>query len=108
MAALGESPASELLDVLTRPDADRAALIGRLQAWIERTHEARTSSAWSPTLPPVEACRDVLAVEQALADFGRRRSGRTEPRTTLLTVGAPECKSGETVLPHFGREQGVP
>lgn len=32
MAALGEPAARELLDVLERPDADRAALIGRLNA----------------------------------------------------------------------------
>jgi hypothetical protein len=30
--ALGEPAARELLDVITRPDADRAALIGRLYA----------------------------------------------------------------------------
>jgi hypothetical protein len=30
VAALGEPAARELLDLLTRPDADRAALIGRL------------------------------------------------------------------------------
>lgn len=30
VAAVGEDGASELLDVLTRSDADRAALIGRL------------------------------------------------------------------------------
>ena len=30
VAAAGEAGARELLDVLTRPDADRAALIGRL------------------------------------------------------------------------------
>ena len=30
VAAVGEAGAAELLDVLTRPDADRAALIGRL------------------------------------------------------------------------------
>jgi hypothetical protein len=30
VAAVGEAGARELLDVLTRPDADRAALIGRL------------------------------------------------------------------------------
>ncbi|MDP9223871.1 MAG: hypothetical protein M3P18_08445 [Actinomycetota bacterium] len=30
VAALGEPAARELLDVLTRPDAGRAALIGRL------------------------------------------------------------------------------
>lgn len=30
IAAVGEAGARELLDVLTRPDADRAALIGRL------------------------------------------------------------------------------
>jgi hypothetical protein len=39
VAAVGEAGAAELLDVLTRPDADRAALIGRLHqrqdaAWI--------------------------------------------------------------------------
>jgi hypothetical protein len=32
IAALGEPAARELLDVLERPDADRAALIGRLYA----------------------------------------------------------------------------
>lgn len=30
VAAVGEAGARELLDVLTRPDGDRAALIGRL------------------------------------------------------------------------------
>jgi hypothetical protein len=30
VAAVGEAGACELLDVLTRPEADRAALIGRL------------------------------------------------------------------------------
>ena len=30
MAAVGEAGARELLDALTRPEADRAALIGRL------------------------------------------------------------------------------
>lgn len=30
VAAVGEAGAAELLDVLTRPEADRAALIGRL------------------------------------------------------------------------------
>ncbi len=30
VAALGEPAAGELLDVITHPDADRAALIGRL------------------------------------------------------------------------------
>jgi hypothetical protein len=32
VAAVGEDGARELLDVLSRPDADRAALIGRLYA----------------------------------------------------------------------------
>jgi hypothetical protein len=39
VVAVGEAGAAELLDVLTRPDADRAALIGRLHqrevaAWL--------------------------------------------------------------------------
>jgi hypothetical protein len=39
VAAVGEAGAAELLDVLTRPDADRAVLIGRLHqredaAWL--------------------------------------------------------------------------
>jgi hypothetical protein len=38
VAALGESGARELLEVLERPDADRAALIGRLHA--------RDDAAW--------------------------------------------------------------
>ncbi len=38
VAALGEPAARELLDVLTRSDADRAALIGRLHV--------REEAAW--------------------------------------------------------------
>jgi hypothetical protein len=38
MSALGEPAARELLDVLTRSDADRAALIGQLHA--------RADAAW--------------------------------------------------------------
>jgi hypothetical protein len=35
IAAVGEAGAAELLDVLTRPDADRAALIGRLHQRVD-------------------------------------------------------------------------
>ncbi len=38
VAALGEPAARELLDILERPDADRAALIGRLHV--------RDDAAW--------------------------------------------------------------
>ncbi len=31
--AVGRGGAAELLDAITRPDADRAALIGRLSSW---------------------------------------------------------------------------
>jgi hypothetical protein len=49
--ALGEPAARELLDVLTRPDADRAALIGRLHL--------REDAAWlAEVLVEIEADPD--------------------------------------------------
>jgi hypothetical protein len=46
VAALSELAAGELLDVLTRPEADRAALIGRLHA--------REDAAWLELLVDIE------------------------------------------------------
>jgi hypothetical protein len=66
VAALGEPAARELLDVLTRPDASRAALIGRLHlredvAWLaELLMDIETDPDDITRMQIVEALRRTL------------------------------------------------
>jgi hypothetical protein len=75
VAAVGETGARELLDAITRPEADRAALIGRLvqrndAAWLAELLTDREVDEVA-RLRMVEAlrCRDPRPIA-----FGRRRA----------------------------------
>jgi hypothetical protein len=65
IATLGEPASRELLDVLTRPDADRAALIGRLSR--------RDDAAWLAELP-IEVESDPDDISRMVVVAGLRRA----------------------------------
>jgi hypothetical protein len=72
VATLGEPGARELLDVLTRPDVDRAALIGRLLQ--------RDATTWLAEL--------LMDIESDANDITRCRSSRrcgSSPRAVWLS-----------------------
>jgi hypothetical protein len=77
VAAVGEDGARELLDVLTRPEADRAALIGRI-------HQ-RQDAAW---------------LAELLIDLGEDEPARLRLLASLQGDGDRECSAER--LPSYG------